>query len=116
MNKIADQQLQEISDLIDNKKWEEAEDTLLKLSKTGDSRVYYYLGHVYDTWDNPKKDKEMARKYFSFAAESTTPVAGAFIRLSRNERNRTHSVRILRKGLRSFPESEAIYYQLLIYT
>lgn len=116
MNKITEQQLQEISTLIDNKKWEEAEDTLLKLSKTGDSRVYYYLGHIYDAWDTPKKDGEKARKYFSLAAESSNPVAGAFIRLARSEKNKTHSIRILRKGLRSFPRSEAIYYQLLNYT
>jgi len=115
VNKIADQQMQAISYLIDNKKWEEAENTLIKLSNTGDSRVYYYLGHIYDAWDNPKKDKEKAKKYFSLASESTNPVAGAFIRLSRNERNRTHSIRILRKGLKSFPTSEAIYYQLLNY-
>ena len=83
MNKVTDQQLQEISDLIDNKKWEEAEDTLLKLSKTGDSRVNYYLGHIYDAWDNPKKDKKKARRYFTLVAESTNPVAGAFVRLSK---------------------------------
>lgn len=65
MNKITDQQLQDISDLIDDKKWEEAENTLIKLSKTGDSRVYYYLGHIYDAWDNPKKDEEKSKKYFS---------------------------------------------------
>lgn len=116
MNKVTDQQLQEISDLIDNKKWEEAENTLIKLSSTGDSRVYFYLGHVYDDWDNPKKDKEKAKKYFSLAAESDNPVAGAFIWLSRNERNNTHAIRILRKGLKLFPANEAIYYQLLNYT
>ena len=116
MNQITDQQLQDISDLIDNKKWEDAENTLIKLSNTGDSRVYYYLGHIYDAWDNPKKDKEKANKYFSLAAESTNPVAGAFIRLSKNERNRTHSIRILRKGLKFFPRSEDIYYQLLNYS
>ena len=116
MNKITEQQLQEITDLIDNKKWEEAENALLKLSKAGDSRVYYYLGHVYDAYDNPKKDAEKVKRYFNLAAESSNPVAGAFIRLSRNEKNKTHSVRILRKGLQSFPKSEAIYYQLLNYT
>lgn len=116
MNKITDQQLQEISDLIDNKKWEEAESVLLKLSKSGDSRVYYYLGHVYDAWDNTKKDEEKAKRYFSLAAESSNPVAGAFVRLARNERNRKHSIRILRKGLKFFPRSEAIHYQLLNYT
>ena len=116
MNKITEQQLQEITDLIDNKKWEEAEDALLKLSKTGDSRVYYYLGHVYDAWESTKKDKEKAKRYFNLAAESSNPVSGAFIRLSRNEKNRTHSIRILRKGLHFFPGSEAIYYQLLNYT
>ena len=116
MNKITDQQLQEIADLINNKKWEEAEDTLLKLSKTSDSRVCYCLGYLYDDWDNPKKDKEKARKYFSLAAESTTPVADAFIRLSRNEKNKIHSVRILRKGLQFFPKSKAIYEQLFFYT
>lgn len=116
MTKITDQQLQEIASLIDNKKWEEAENILIKLSTTGDSRVYYYLGHIYDAWENLKKDKEKAIKYFSLAAESTNPVANAFIRLSRNERNRTHSIRILRKGLRAYPRSEAIYYQLLSYT
>lgn len=116
MSKITDQQLKKIEDLIDNKKWEEAENTLTKLLKTYDSRIYFYLGHIYDTWDNPKKDQEKARKYFSLAAESTNPVPGAFIWLSRNEENRTHSVRILRKGLKSLPRSEAIYYQLLNYT
>ena len=115
MNKITDQQLQEISTLIDKKKWEEAESALLKLSKSGDSRVYYYLGHIYDAWDNTKKDEEKAKRYFGLASESSSPVAGAFIRLSRNEKNRTHSIRILRKGLQSFPRSEAIYYQLLSY-
>ncbi len=116
MTKITDQQLQEIASLIDNKKWEEAENALLKLSKTGDSRVYYYLGHIYDAWDNPKKDGEKVKKYFSLAAESTNPVEGAFIRLARNEKNITHSIRILRKGLQSFPRSEALYNQLLNYT
>lgn len=116
MTAITKQHLQEIEILIDDKKWEDAEDTLLKLSKTGDSRVYYYLGHIYDAWGNPKKDKEKARRFFSLAAESTNPVVGAFIRLSRNEKNKIHSIRILRKGLQSFPKSEAIYYQLLNYT
>ena len=116
MNKGAGQQLQEIEDLIDNKTWDEVENTLIKLSKIGDSRVYYYLGYVYDAWDNPNKDGEKAKKYFSLAAESPNPVAGAFLRLSWNERNKTHSIRILRKGLKFFPKSEALYYQLLIYT
>lgn len=116
MNKITDQQLQEISDLIDNKKWEEAENILIKLSKTGDARVNYYLGYIYDAWNNPKKDEKKARRYFTLVAESTNPVAGAFVRLARNERNRKHSIRILRKGLQAFPRSEAIYYQLLNYT
>jgi len=114
--KLIDTHLQEILDLIDNKKWEKAEESLLKLSKTGDSRFYYYLGHIYDRWDNPKKDAEKAKRYFNFAAESPNPVPGAFIRLSRNENNRTHSIRILRKGLQSFPKSEAIFYHLLNYT
>lgn len=116
MKQITDQQLQDISDLIDDKKWEDAENILIKLSNTDDSRIYYYLGHIYDAWDNPKKDKEKAKKYFSLASESTNPVVGAFIRLSRNERNRTHSIRILRKGLKLFPANEAVYYQLLNYT
>lgn len=116
MNQITEQLLQDISGLIDNKKWEEAEKILIKLSKTGDSRIYYYLGHIYDAWANPNKDEEKARRYFTLAAESANPVASAFIRLSRNEKNKTHSIRILRKGLHAFPRSEAIYYQLLIYT
>lgn len=116
MNKITDQQLQEISDLIDNKKWEEAENILIKLSKTGDSRVNYYLGCIYDAWNNPKKDEKKARRYFTLVAESTNPVAGAFVRLSWNEINKNHSIRILRQGLKSFPKNEALYYQLLICT
>lgn len=116
MTTITEQKLQEIATLIDDKKWEDAENTLIKLSNTDDSRIYYYLGYLYDAWDNPNKDKEKAKKYFSLAAESINPVAGAFIRLSRNERNRTHSIRILRQGLKSFPKNEALYYQLLIYT
>lgn len=116
MDKITDQQLQEISTLMDNKRWEDAENDLLKLSKTGNSKVYYYLGHVYNAWDNSRKDEKKAKRYFGFAAESSNPVAGAFIYLARNERNKTHAIRILRKGLQSFPRNEAIYYQLFNYT
>lgn len=116
MNKVTDEQIKELTNLIDNKKWEDAETVLTQLSKTDDARIYYLLGYIYDAWENPKKDKEKAKKYFSFAAESTHPVSGAFIQLSRNERNRTHSIRILRKGLQAFPRSESIYYQLLNYT
>ena len=101
---------------MDNKRWEDAENDLLKLSKSGDSRVYYYLGHVYDAWDNSRKDEKKAKRYFSLATESSNPVAGAFIRLARNERNKTHAIRILRKGLQSFPRSEAVYYQIVNYT
>lgn len=116
MNKVTDSQLTEVEGLIDKKKWEAAEKILMKLSETGDSRVNYYLGYIYDAWDNPKKDIEKAMRFFSLAAESTKPVVGAFVWLSRNEKNKTHSIRILRKGLQSFPNSEAIYYQLLNYT
>ena len=37
MNKVTDHQLNEITEHIDNKKWEEAEKILIKLSKTGNS-------------------------------------------------------------------------------
>ncbi len=113
MKKITDKKLQEIENLIDKKKWEEAENILVKLSKTGDSRVNFLLGHIYDAWGNPNKNENKAIKYFGLAAESTHPIPGAFIRLSRIEKNKTHSIRILRKGLQSFPESETIYYRLL---
>ena len=116
MNKIDDQRQQEIVHLLDGHKWDEAENALLEFCNTDDSWIYFCLGYVYDNWDNPRRDSEKARKYFSLAAESTNPVEDAFIRLSRIERNITHSIRILRKGLQSFPKSEAIYYQLLNYT
>ncbi len=116
MNKITDQQTQEIVALLDNKKWVEAEESLLNLCKTSDPWVYFCLGYVYDAWTNPKRDEKTAKDYFSLATESDQPVEYAFTRLSRIESNKSHSIRILRKGLQFFPKSEAIYYQLLSYT
>lgn len=116
MSKVSEEQLNEIIALIDNKEWEKAEGSLLKLAKSGDSRVYYYLGHIYDSWDSKKKDNDKASRYFSLSAESNNPVAGAFLRLSRIEKSVTHSIRILKKGLQIFTRSEALYNQLLNYT
>ncbi len=116
MNLINDNQLDEIIDLIENKKWGEAEKTLKKFARAGDSRSNYYLGHIYNAWDNPEKDADKAKKYFGLATELPNPVANAFIRLAINERNAAHAKRILRKGLQLFPKNEDIYYQLLNYT
>jgi tetratricopeptide (TPR) repeat protein len=115
-NKLTREQLNEIITLMDNKQWLEAESLLSKYRNIPDSKIDYLLGCIYNAWGNPNKDKEKAKKHFVRVIESKEPIDNAFVFLSDIEKNRSHSKRILQKGLDIFPKSESLYFHLLIKT
>ena len=114
--KLAKEQFNEIIALMDNKQWVEAESLLSGYRDISDSTIDYLFGCIYNAWDNPNKDKEKAKKYFGRAIESKEPIEAAFVLLSNIERNRSHAIRILQRGLDIFPESESLYFHLLTQT
>jgi len=114
--KVSKDRIKNIISLIENKKWEDAEKTLFKLQKTNDGQVLFLLGILFNEWGNPNKDKNKAKEFFNLSAESDNCPPNTFIQLARLETNRVHSIRILKKGLKFFPNSEQIYCSLINYS
>jgi hypothetical protein len=114
--KVSKEQIQNIVSLLENKEWEASEKALMKLHKTNDGRVLFLLGMLFDEWDNPNKDKNKAKGFFNLSVKSDNCPLNTFIQMARLETNRAHSVRILKKGLKSFPNSEEIYNSLIHYS
>ncbi len=114
--KAPEQQIKEIVSLLESKKWEDAERALLELRKTNDGRVLFLLGMLFDEWENPNKNRTEAKRFFNLSIKSDNAPLDAFIQLARIETNRAHSVRILKKGKKSFPNEEQIYFSLINYS
>jgi tetratricopeptide (TPR) repeat protein len=114
--KLTKEQFNEIITLMENKQWVEAESLLSTYRNISDSTIDYLFGCIYNAWDNPNKDKEKAKKYFGRVIESKEPIEAAFVFLSDIEKNRSHSIRILQRGLDIFPKSEPLYFHLLVKT
>lgn len=107
--------LDKIIDLLNQKKFSEAEEILLKLRKKDPRNevTNYFLGIIYNDFNNPNKSNEKAKRYFGYAIDSDNPIEKAFIKLAHLEKNASHAGRILRKGLEKFPKSVKLYEELL---
>jgi tetratricopeptide (TPR) repeat protein len=110
--------LKEAVELLKANEFAKAEDILLSLKQDypKDSFVNYLLGCIYEDYKNPKRDRENAKKYFIYATETEEPIEDAFVQLARLERNKKHSIRILKKGLEFFSSSEDLYFLLATYS
>lgn len=111
--KVKEEKINEASAYIKDKKWSRAENILLKYRSLFDPRVDYLLGLIYFDYSNPKRNIKKAKEFLERVVQSDAPYENAFILLAKLERSRAHAVRILRKGLYFFPESENLYFNLL---
>ena len=112
--KISNKQIREIETAIEKQEWEKAEKRLTEFKWTNDGRVYYLLGKLYNDWQNPKKDINKAKSNFKNAIDSKLPNEDSYVRLAILENNKEHAKRVLKKGLLKFPDSESIFYRLII--
>lgn len=111
-------ELEKVAGLLDARKLTEAEQALLKLKEKHrkDGYIDYLLGCIYYEFSGEHFSREKAVKHFSAATEADNPVEEAFVELAHIERNKNHAIRILKKGLRFFGLSEAIYFNLIRYS
>ncbi len=128
MTKTADN-IQKARQLINENAFKEAEKLLLqKIKKENNSIANYLLGFIHHTnlnpvpyfFDEDSKNKEQfqgskrkAKKYLGYVVDSEKPIEDAFWRFADIEDNKKHAVRILQKGLKSFPKSEILYEYLI---
>jgi len=104
--------------LIEQGSFKEAEGALSELKKKDSWHpvTNYLLGCLYDNYKNPGKSTEKARNAFALCVRSEKPIEDAFLQLAQLESARSQSVRILRGGLRHFPNSVPIFTRLLSWT
>ncbi len=102
--------------LLDQKKYSEAEEFLLQIKNFSVERVNFIRGLICIEPDNPNKSESKAKKYFARSCDSEEPIENAFIQLSFLEKNRNQAIKILRNGLRKFPNSPKIYENIIIRT
>ncbi|MFA6301483.1 MAG: tetratricopeptide repeat protein [Candidatus Paceibacterota bacterium] len=116
------EEIKKAKELINSESFKEAEQILLKLrDKKHTSEIGYLLGYIHHiniptpfSGDEKFKGTVSAVKQFlGEAIDLEPPVEDAFWRLSDVEGNKKHSVRILKKGLESFPNSVSIYESLI---
>jgi len=107
--------LNKVIGLVKQKKFSEAEKALLELRKKDYSNevINYYLGVIYNDFNNPNKSDVKTRRYFGYVVDSDNPIEEAFIELANLEKNINHARRILKKGLAKFPKSVKLYERLL---
>ena len=110
--KLTEKQIDKIIYLLNKKKWDRVEKLLLSYKDYNDSKIDYFWGCFYKYWDNPALNKEKAKKYFRRVIVSKEPIYDAFDKLSDLE-NESQAIRIIRKGLKIFPENEYFYYKLI---
>jgi len=107
---------EKLKKLLDQKKYSEAEDFLLQMKGYSVELVNFIRGLIYIQPDNPNKSESKAKKYFARSCDSEEPIEDAFIQLSFLEKNRNQARKILRNGLRKFPNSPKIYENIIIRT
>ncbi|GAH81669.1 unnamed protein product, partial [marine sediment metagenome] len=119
---MTDNNIKKVLELIDKDSFEEAKNLLLKIRRNKQSSyVNYLLGYIHHTNISPlslsknqfKGSKEDAKRFLKDSIDSEDPVEDAFWRLSDIEDNQKQAIRILKKGLKYFPNSESIYEYLI---
>jgi len=116
--------IEEAIELINNEKFKEAECLLLLFKKKKNtSEINYLLGCIHHinissfSFDKDEKNfkgsKDKAKRYLGEAIELKDPIKDAFLRLVDIEDNKKHAVRILKKGLKYFPNSKTLYECLI---
>lgn len=116
--------IEEAVKLINNEKFKKAESLLLLLrNKKNTPKINYLLGCIHHmnissfSFDKDEKkfkgSKEEAKRFLREAIDSEDPIKDAFLRLVDIEDNKKHAVRILKKGLRYFPDSKTLYECLI---
>ena len=102
--------------LLDQTKYSEAEEFLLQIKNFSVEQVNFMRGLIYTKPDNPNKSESKAKKYFARSCDSEEPIENAFIQLSFLEKNINQAIKILRNGLKKFPNSPKIYENIIIRT
>lgn len=115
--------LDNVIDLLDKEAFDEAEDLLLKLRRKEQTPyINYLLGYIhhtnipYSSKSNNKKfkgSKDEAKRHLRASIDSEEPIEDSFWRLADLEDNNKHAIRILKKGIEFFPNSELLYKHLL---
>jgi len=110
--------INDIQKLLDDGEYSAAEETLWELKRKGANGAVpdYLLGCLYDDYKNPHRSKKRAQRHFTAAVQNTDPIEEAFIKLARLEQSRTHSERILKRGIKIFPRSVRLHERLLAWT
>jgi tetratricopeptide (TPR) repeat protein len=110
--------IRQIEQLLEDGAFSEAEEALLALKREGSAGSIpdYLLGCLYDDYKNPQRSRREAKRYFTAAIQTDDPVEEAFLQLARLERGRTHTERILKRGVQCFPRSVRLHERLLGWT
>jgi len=109
------QDIKKIIKLLNEKKFEKAEEILLKWRKSDykNEKINYFLGELYSDYRFTNRSDQKAKRYFKYAIESKNPIENAYLKLSYLEKNPNHPLRILKKGLEKFPNSIELYENIL---
>ncbi len=121
---MRDKDIEKALDLINKDCFKKALKHLLNLRrKTPTPYINYLLGCIHhvnipvSSFSNGKDkfngSKKEAKRFLGNAIDAEKPIEDAFWRLADIEDNRKHAVRILKKGLKHFPNSEIIYGYLI---
>jgi len=114
--------LKRIEDLLDNKKYQEAEQQLAAIIIDSDSVekdisiANYLVGYIHTLWDNKEKSHWKARQALLKCIDSSYPIPYAFYLYAGVEEDKNVAVNYLRKGLGRFPTNPEIYIGLLQYS
>ncbi len=121
---MTDNSIKEVFELIDRKLFADAEKLLLKIRRNKQSSyINYLLGYIHhinlsnysftENEDTFKGKIEDAKRFLGYSIDSENPIEHAFWRLADIEKNKMHAIRILKKGLEYFPQSETLYEYLI---
>ncbi len=106
----------DIIKLIETQEYETAETALAPLSNNGDegisSKANYLLGYIYCQRDNPKRSKQIAKKYLRKNINSNTPYPFAYVLFSQSESDSNVALNYLNQGLARFPKDSRIISEI----
>lgn len=110
--------IKEIQDLIDNKKYSDAEQ-MLKTCNSNEKEISIancFIGYINTRWDNKSKSDYKAKQALLNCIRSSYPIPDAFFLYADIEEDKNIALNYLKKGLEKFPTNSGIYISLLKYS
>jgi tetratricopeptide (TPR) repeat protein len=111
-----------IEDLIDNKKYLDAEQKLIAIINDINSNekdisiANYLMGYIHTRFNNKGKSNSIASQALLKCIDSSYPISNAFYLYADVEEDKNIAINYLRKGLAKFSTNSGIYIGLLKYS